>query len=129
LLSTWKCPSTIESIGRDAGQEVNEKLTGSNVVSPTLPVDISSTSPPAKRRKLSNAGDTKPSGEEGKGKKKSNNRSESVVSGLDAPAIIALTVTQDSQHVIAVSGEDKSIRVFERTIEDGKEYLKSVSQR
>ena len=88
-------------------------------------------SPPAKRRKLSAARDLQePSEKNGTEKKKVNNRSDAVASGLQAPAIIALAVTTRGKHVIAVTGEDKSIRVFENVFEpDGKHQLRYVSQR
>lgn len=91
------------------------------------------TSPPAKRRKISTEekeeGIEEPKEESIKApngshtakkeKKKQNNRSDAVASGLEHPAIIALTVTQDGKHVIAVTAEDKSIRVFENVLSEG----------
>jgi tRNA (guanine-N(7)-)-methyltransferase subunit TRM82 len=98
-----------------------------------VPVDAvrDPSSPPVKRRKLSAARDPQePNEKNGNGKKKVNNRSDAVASGLQAPAIIALAVTTRSKHVIAVTGEDKSIRVFESVFEsDGKHQLRHVSQR
>ena len=44
----------------------------------------------------------------------------------EAPAVIALTSTTGGDHVIVVTGEDKSIRVFEH---DGRGHLRHISQR
>jgi tRNA (guanine-N(7)-)-methyltransferase subunit TRM82 len=100
---------------------------------------VPESSPPAKRRKLSNASEggsaptsTKENGtkKEQNGAKKGNKRSEAVVSGLEMPAVILLAATEDGRHVIAVTGEDKSIRVFENTVDgDRKQFLKQLSQR
>lgn len=99
--------------------------------------------PPAKKRKLSSENieakngetsastpNTKQEQQDGKKKKqKQNNRSEAVASGLQAPAVIALAATKDGKHVIAVTGEDKSIRVFESIEEGGSHKLQQLSQR
>jgi tRNA (guanine-N(7)-)-methyltransferase subunit TRM82 len=131
LLSTWKCPTAHESSAKEAGELTTQKPPPKDSDAPALPVpDVSPPPPPAKRRKLSDGGDPQKPLNEGKAKKKSNNRSESVASGLDAPAIITLTVTRAGHHVIATTGDDKTIRVFEIVAkEDGKHHLKSVSQR
>lgn len=130
LLSTWKCPVANESSTKEAGEPTTQKLPSKESDSPAPPAgDVSPPAPPAKRRKLSDGEDSKKPLSEGKAKKKSN-RSEAVSSGLDAPAIITLTVTKAGHHVIATTGDDKTIRVFEIVVEDdGKHHLKSVSQR
>lgn len=105
---------------------------------PQPPTSTPASSPPAKRRKISD-GEIEEGKEElkeepvkaqngsspsKKEKKKQNNRSEAVASGLEHPAIIALTVTQDGKHVVAVTAEDKSIRVFENiSTAGGKQEL------
>jgi tRNA (guanine-N(7)-)-methyltransferase subunit TRM82 len=131
LLSTWKYPSAPTSSTRESSQQITQELPGSNSEAPALPaLDVSSQSPPAKRRKLSDGGEPQNPCDEGKWKKKSNHRSDSMAAGLDAPAIITLAVAREGQHVIAATGEDKCIWVFEIVIkEDGMHYLKSVSQR
>jgi tRNA (guanine-N(7)-)-methyltransferase subunit TRM82 len=130
LLSTWKCPSSHDPELTQTSSEITIKLTAQNS---EVPVDVvrDPSSPPAKRRKLSAARDLQePSEKNGTEKKKVNNRSDAVASGLQAPAIIALAVTTSGKHVIAVTGEDKSIRVFENVFEpDGKHQLRYVSQR
>jgi tRNA (guanine-N(7)-)-methyltransferase subunit TRM82 len=81
--------------------------------------------PPVKRRKLSGAED-----QEKNGRKKANNRSDAVTSGLESPAVISLAVTKEGRHVVAVTGEDKSIRVFESIFaKDGKHQLRHLSRR
>jgi tRNA (guanine-N(7)-)-methyltransferase subunit TRM82 len=125
LLSTWKCSSSQQP---NISPETSKKLTPQNSES-SVDIVLSSADPPAKRRKLSNAGDSQKPNEKN-GKKKANNRSDAVSSGLQAPAVIALAATKGGEHVIAVTGEDKSIRVFENIFEaDGKHKLRHISQR
>jgi tRNA (guanine-N(7)-)-methyltransferase subunit TRM82 len=90
--------------------------------------NVDSGSPPTKKRKLSASGpaDKQTVSKDG-GKKK--NRSDAVLSGLEAPAVVALASTKASNHVVAVTGEDKSIRVFEIIQKDGIHQLKQLSQR
>lgn len=144
LRSTWKCPSVQE--GNDSKpnttSQVSEKpLNGLETQRSESSIDVALESPPpAKRRKLSAAGEegphqNAPSKEhemkkDQKGNKKGNKRLEAVVSGLETPAVIALAATEDGRHVIAVTGEDKSIRVFENSVDgSGRQCLKQVSQR
>jgi tRNA (guanine-N(7)-)-methyltransferase subunit TRM82 len=136
LLSTWTVPQEKKSASSNgAASVVSEKK------DPEPSKDgVNEYSPPAKRRKLSEAEDesvAKPSNganqqkKENTGGKKGNKRSEAVITGLDTPAVIALTSTKDGLHVIAVTGEDKSIRVFSNGInaENGKQCLEQLSQR
>ncbi len=44
----------------------------------------------------------------------------------ELPFVVLLTATEDGSHVIAVTGQDKTLWVFEH---DGKGSLKEVSQR
>jgi tRNA (guanine-N(7)-)-methyltransferase subunit TRM82 len=87
------------------------------------------TPPTTKRRKLSHTGDSQePNTRDGK--KKTNSRLEAVASGLESPAVIALAVTKSGNHVVAVTGEDKSIRVFESAFEEGRKHrLQQISRR
>ena len=117
LLSSWKCPTAFQDL------KINE-----TTKPPSTDVVIESSPSPAKKRKLSATEDSQKS-VESPGTKKTNNRADAVASGLEAPAVIALAVTGD-KHVVAVTGEDKTIRVFENVFkEDGKQYLKHISQR
>ena len=131
LLSTWKYPSAHKSITGEASQQITQELPGTNSEPPALPaLDVPPQSPPAKRRKLSDGSKPQNPCEEGKGKKGLNDRSDSIAAGLDTPAIITLAVARGGKHVIAATGEDKCIWVFEIVVkENGKHYLKSVSQR
>lgn len=145
LLSTWTCPAS-----QDATQKEKPSLVASQKeteipksATPTEEADPEENGPPAKKRKLSSENieakngemsnptpNTKEEQQDGKKKKqKQNNRSEAVASGLQSPAVIALAATKDGKHVIAVTGEDKSIRVFESTEEGGSHKLQHLSQR
>lgn len=132
LLSTWKCPIVKQTSVKDATKSIAQHSLAEKPETSAVPDTATSQStPPAKRRKVSDEGvSEKQADAEGKLKKKANNRLDAVASGLEAPAVILLAVTKSGQHVIAVTGEDKSIRVFEIAVqEDGKQYLKSVSKR
>jgi tRNA (guanine-N(7)-)-methyltransferase subunit TRM82 len=131
LLSTWKCLATQKS--KTSEQVVSNRLVETpELTASSEDVVLHSSSPPAKRRKLFATGeDATPNSSEKQGKKKdAAAAAAAVVGGLEAaPAVIALTVTANGQHVIAVT-EDKSIRVFENLIEgNGKQSLKQLSQR
>ncbi len=130
FLSTWSSSTLQEEANGKPEVKPTPILQNSESSSVDITLDAA---PPAKKRRLSKVSreeeeaDEKEPGKEGK--KKKNNRSDAVVSGLEAPAIIALAVTKDGKHVVAVTGEDKSIRVFESVSEDEKQSLKQLSQR
>ncbi|KAK0118877.1 tRNA (guanine-N(7)-)-methyltransferase non-catalytic subunit trm82 [Cadophora gregata f. sp. sojae] len=145
LLSTWTCPASSDTTQTEkaSASEIQKKAASLEPVVPTGEVDAGEDGPPAKKRKLSSGiieetneddssltPDTKQEQQDGKKKKpKHNNRSEAIASGLQAPAVIALAATKDGKHVIAVTGEDKSIRVFESLEEGGSQRLQQLSQR
>lgn len=125
LLSTWKCPTEQASSTNDTRQSAIQQAP--DLTKP----ETSLASPPAKRRKLSQDNTAQEAGDATqKAKQKPNHCSDSVVSGLEVPAVTALAVTKRGHHVIAVTGEDKSIRVFEIAVdEDKNHYLKTLSKR
>ncbi|APA09205.1 hypothetical protein SS1G_14282 [Sclerotinia sclerotiorum 1980 UF-70] len=126
-LSTWKSPVP-ESMSRSktTEEETQTKNEDQNSETATPEFILESSAPPAKRRKLSI---TKESGENTgvvqQSKKKTKNSSPKI---LEPSPITALTITRDLQHVIAVTGEDKTIRVlaWEDTVEKG---LRQISDR
>ncbi len=81
--------------------------------------------PPAKRRKLSGSDDGQIVAD-GHFESKKIKQSDAVARRLEAPAFMALTSTKDGKHVIAVTGEDKSISVYEH---DGRGQLHHISRR
>jgi tRNA (guanine-N(7)-)-methyltransferase subunit TRM82 len=129
LLSTWKCPPTHGSINGTG--KATAKTTKQNSEASSVDTVLEKSSHPTKRRKLS-AGDDEAKINAKEGEKKVNNRLDAVASGLRAPAVTALAATKDGRHVIAVTGEDKSIRVFENAFERNgapKQQLRQLSQR
>lgn len=143
LLSTWNCPASQEGKEQSAPKEAPKKADSSSLIPSTGEASVEDSAPPAKKRKLSNEPeaeeeeqstpkDQEPEVKDGKKKDKKpkqNIRSVAVNSGLQAPAVIALAATKDGRHVIAVTGEDKSIRVFESVEENGTQRLQQISQR
>ena len=128
LVSTWKCPPTQESTQEPDSSAPVQEADGTTNSSGAIATAAEQSTPPAKRRKLSvseEPGKSKPKNNKGK-----NHRSDILSAGSEAPAVIALTSTREGRHVIAVTGEDKSIRVFESTYQwDAKHELKQLSQR
>lgn len=129
LLSTWSCPSIQETGRSQPRSEVSTKLATQNSESSSVEITIDTSSHPAKKRKLSASEPAKSRPDSKEGKRKQNNRSDAVLSGLEAPAVIALAVTKDGHHVIIVTGEDKSIRVLGIAQENGVFRLRQLSQR
>jgi tRNA (guanine-N(7)-)-methyltransferase subunit TRM82 len=131
LLSTWKCPAAQGSQnGTPAVKEApSNKPVSQKPESASVDVTADTSSPPAKKRKLSNSRIDEPTSNSCQEKKKKQPRSDAVASGLDAPAVIILAVTKAANHVIAVTGQDKCIRVFENVIEGGVHRLKQISAR
>lgn len=89
---------------------------------------------PTKRRKLDSEAGSNAGAEEGQeetpareGKK---NQKKAKTKGqphkAEPPFIVLLTATEDGSHVIAVTGQDKTLWVFEH---DGKGLLKEISRR
>ncbi|CAL3964108.1 unnamed protein product [Diplocarpon coronariae] len=142
LLSTWTCPASQESKKEsDSPAQSSEKHEASSTHPEIAEVLVEETGPPSKKRKLSNdpeKGHQSPAPKDQKldqkrgnkeRKQKQNYRSVAVSTGLETPAVIALAATTDGRHVIAVTGEDKSIRVFDRIEEGGVQKLQQISQR
>ncbi|KAI0889952.1 uncharacterized protein GGS22DRAFT_6580 [Annulohypoxylon maeteangense] len=105
------------------------------------PAEQESGQRPSKKRKLSSdeksdvqggngqadAGTAEPAASgDGKKQKKQKQKSESRAQQPELPFVALLTATEDGSHVVAVTGQDKAIWVFEH---DGKGTLKELSQR
>jgi tRNA (guanine-N(7)-)-methyltransferase subunit TRM82 len=137
LLSSWHHPaaqSKTDTNTDPAGEEKQEAEV------PQEQADESS--PPSKRRKIGSdtvvdAAAEEPTGEtaapldekanggnQKKSKKEKSNRPDRPL--LEHPFVILLKATPDGSHVIAVTGQDKSIWVFEH---DGSGQLKELSRR
>jgi tRNA (guanine-N(7)-)-methyltransferase subunit TRM82 len=132
LSSTWRYPPAPESSVGGVGQGASKKLPAESSEPSVDVVRDASLTPPAKRRRLFDGDGPQMPGEKDdkRERKVKNSRSDSVTSGLAAPAIIALAATKGGQHVIAATGEDKSIWVFKKVFrEDGTQYLRDMSQR
>ncbi|KAG9246592.1 guanine-N(7)--methyltransferase subunit trm82 [Calycina marina] len=127
LVSSWKCPSSKPLVSETSAQE---EVTAVESPAPAEAAPEESVIPPVKRRKLSlsetPAEENKNWKHNNKGK---NHRQAAASTGLDSPAVIALAVTSNGHHVIAVTSEDKSIRVFENSYINLKHELKQLSQR
>ncbi len=157
LISTWDCPLPQDSERTKLSSERNMiEASTENIPCSATGQNIDRFSPPAKKRKLSEAkadvlkseieagkdadldADLNPkSGHEAmpepndqkKKKSRPNNRSNATTSGLEAPFVVTMTATRDYRYVVVVTGEDKSIRVLENIEKDGTQQLKQVSLR
>ncbi|KAK2626640.1 hypothetical protein QTJ16_003815 [Diplocarpon rosae] len=141
LLSTWTCPAAQEGKENDSSTQAQKKEEVSNLAHEIAEAIVEETEPPSKKRKLSGepekddqssaSKDQTPDQKSGKKDKKpkQNYRSVAISTGLETPAVIALAATTDGRHVIAVTGEDKCIRVFKRIEEGGVEKLQQISER
>ncbi|KAB8299276.1 hypothetical protein EYC80_001357 [Monilinia laxa] len=112
---------------KTTGEEIQTKSEEQNLETSTPDVVSESSTPPAKRRKLSvgeGTGEKTVVVQQVKKKAKSNPSPKII----EPSPITALTVTRDSQHVIAVTGEDKTIRVLAWEDTAGK-GLKQISDR
>ncbi|TGO91536.1 hypothetical protein BPOR_0025g00300 [Botrytis porri] len=126
-LSTWKSP-VLESTNalNTTGEETQTKSEEQNPETSTPDAPLESSTPPAKRRKLSVS-------EEKEEKivvvQQLKKKAKSIPAKIIEPSpITALTITKDLQHVIAVTGEDKTIRVLAWVDTVGK-GLKQISDR
>ncbi|PQE03357.1 hypothetical protein CJF30_00005521 [Rutstroemia sp. NJR-2017a BBW] len=121
-LSTWKSPilgSTGSSTQAGDDTKGGDPEQKSETSSPDIVLDAAT--PPAKRRKLS-------IGEEVQQGKKSAKSNTPAPKAFEPSSIINLTTTNDQRHVIAVTGEDKAIRVLRWEDDDGSS-LRQLSER
>ncbi|KAM3066026.1 tRNA (guanine-N(7)-)-methyltransferase non-catalytic subunit trm82 [Clarireedia jacksonii] len=127
-LSTWmppisESPEILTHVGEDMNG--NDSQQKSQTSSPDIILDAAT--PPAKRRKLSVGEEIGTTTVVQQGKKNAkNNTPASKVS--EPSSVTNLTTTNDRRHVIAVTGEDKAIRVFEWENSAGCS-LKQLSER
>ena len=117
-VSTWKYPV------QQAVQQADE----SNGPSAEAQDSPAQEEPPTKRRKVEPGQEEGPKGRRAKFKNRQpNNKSAKYdVPGNERPFIQGLYVTTDGRHLVAITGSDKTIWVFEH---DGAGNLKQLSQR
>ncbi|KAJ3552820.1 hypothetical protein NPX13_g11026 [Xylaria arbuscula] len=118
-LYTWTHPSIRQVADVKRNEEVQD--------SPANGAAQTEQQPPSKRRKIASdeheqeKQDVPTNGEKGQKKGKTNR---AITPGI--PFVILLTATEDGSHIIAVTGQDKTLWVFEH---DGQGSLKELSQR
>lgn len=135
FISTWTHPAAVVSNKTDSNvsQVLNE--------TPAEAAEISTENePPSKRQKVSEnatddndatrlqtgADNQKDKAKGPKERQKTAKDNMRLANVPDRPVIIQLTSTEDGAHVVAVTGHDKAIWVFEH---DGKGNLKKLSSR
>lgn len=147
-ISSWSCPLTqTPAKGKPNGGESSKKQEVKE--SPLVVDEVDASAPPAKRRKIETEDEKKTEekveekpepkvenkvvnengGKKQQKKQKQNHRTDSIATGLEPPSVIALAVAKNAQYVVAITGEDKCIRVFEVITKDGKAILNHLSQR
>ncbi|OAA43220.1 tRNA methyltransferase [Metarhizium rileyi] len=140
-ISSWQHPDVGKQSGADDSQAGPKNETEAPVGAENAP-ETEESEPPAKRQRVaegdlnSSAGDATATtekngqhkGKKGKGQGKDENNGDKSRMGrvVDRPLITLMTCTEDGRHLIAVSGHDKSVWVFEH---DGKGQLSKLSQR
>lgn len=135
IIASWQHPDA-EKVSNAV--ESNKTSALVNEASTTTEVDTpqdDASEPPAKRQKTTAEEDvsqSKPNytaqdGGPKKGRRQKGKNKEGVVSRVpDRPMVTHLTSTADGKHVLAVTGHDKTIWIFEH---DGEGHLTQISQR
>ncbi|KAI0508373.1 hypothetical protein F5B22DRAFT_621010 [Xylaria bambusicola] len=126
-LFSWTHPSLKQAVNVDETEDAHD---GSEDGTRT------GQQPPSKRRKLAcddvelngaaETGQGKPDAPTSGSKSQKKGRTNRQPPTPDMPFVVLLTATEDGSHVIAVTGQDKTLWVFEH---DGKGSLKEISQR
>lgn len=129
-VSTWACPAPITDSKLSKSATETEKVVLNITPESEENAEAGPDDPPAKRRKISDNEKKEVQEEENAVESKSNGRTKAkqlrpATDGSVAPNFNALASTKDGRHVIGVTGEDKSVRVFEH--ENG--VLKQISER
>ncbi|KAL1865784.1 hypothetical protein VTK73DRAFT_5076 [Phialemonium thermophilum] len=141
-LSTWKYPNPAKIQGSEAVPTKEDA--GSAAQSPAVEGNGDQEGPPAKRRKVDeeeadDAEQQGPSHDVGQGEQKTEGRRKSKKRGrkrsrpdvpppkpAELPLLQSLVATSNGSHLVAVTGSDKTIWVFEH---DGAGRLKELSHR
>jgi hypothetical protein len=131
FLSSWTCPVPSTNIITTSTMLTEHPAQSSSLYAqsanaPSIVKPEPGEEPPAKKRRLS---DPKVEVEAADPKIeifKRHHKTKQIPNGTSHPIVISLNSTRDGTHVIAVTGEDKSIRIFDH---DGKGRLKQLSQR
>ncbi|KAM4054859.1 tRNA (guanine-N(7)-)-methyltransferase non-catalytic subunit trm82 [Hirsutella rhossiliensis] len=135
-ISTWQHPDVLTTPLSTA--EATSEAKGASSPAPVEAVEsreADGDEPPAKRQRLENGEDGTQGDGEGKGKAKGKKKGKKakpegqphqVARAPERPVITQVTTTADGRHVLAVSGHDKVIWVFEH---DGQGGLRQISQR
>lgn len=140
-ISTWQHPDVEKQISSSESKQEPQNETKTPIDAENVP-ETEESEPPAKRQKVAEEGlnvstgdaqagnteNAQSKGTKGKGKGKSDNHGDRSRMGrvVDRPLITLMTCTDDGKHLIAVSGHDKSVWVFEH---DGEGNLTQLSQR
>lgn len=121
-ISSWTCP--VSQAQAEASKAVNAGSTQEKKKEESNPESEQQSDHPSKKRKLTSSThgtETENAESEGTGAKQQG----LPVNATARPNVIYLTSSTDGTHVVAVTGEDKAVRVFEH--EHGN--LKQISQR
>lgn len=127
-ISSWACPRPVVEGKKE---QPHEKVVIEVSPEKSDKPEDGSEDPPAKRRKISDDGEKKEAVEDEKStenKKNGRPKAKQLRQPADRslpPNFIALTASRDGKYVVAVTGEDKHVRVFEN--ESGQ--LKQISSR
>lgn len=124
LVSTWHCPTSQDP------SSTSLKNNYVTVKSSKDGIDLDLASPEAKRRRLSNsAAENGSSQEDCEGESKIEQPT-SASRQLSGPTVINMIATSNEEYLVAVTGEDKSIRVLRwKDTDDSDHSLEELSVR
>lgn len=132
-ISSWRYPVTLEGESSTKSDEFKDEVVASAAtLSQESPEQEQG--PPAKRVKLDDTPESaqqqgQENGENGEAKnrgKKTNRRADATSGPAERPFVQVLTATKDGKYIVAVTGQDKTIWVFEHDLAGN---LKQISQR
>ena len=132
-ISSWRHPVTNQANGKSKSDYTGGEGVASAVASSQVSPEQDQ-GPPAKRVRLDDTPEpaqqqTQEDGKHGEAKgseKKANRRAHAASGPSERPFIQVLTATNNGQYIVAVSGQDKTIWVFEHDLAGN---LKQLSQR
>ncbi|RFU23951.1 hypothetical protein B7463_g12387, partial [Scytalidium lignicola] len=130
LLSTWSSQIPQDASSSASRYRATTVMSSKDEVRETSVNDLESSSPQAKRRRLSNPKVENEDSQEKYESKSTGVTTSPALSKPGGPTIITMAATSNGEHLVATTGEEKSIRVFEwESIDNSRYSLNEISRR